>query len=77
MGVDFRGAWFGKGAQPLGWETVRLVCRVGAAGTMAEGGAGPTRIALNPSATSPSSHRFIYELEHFNGVAELLEILGR
>lgn len=75
MGVDFRGAWFGKGAQPLGWETVRLVCR-GAAGTMAGGGAGPTLIALNLSVTS-SSHRFIYELEHFNGVAELLEILGR
>lgn len=25
----------------------------------------------------PSCHRFIYETEHFNGVAELLEILGR
>lgn len=24
-----------------------------------------------------SRHRFIYETEHFNGVAELLEILGR
>lgn len=25
----------------------------------------------------PSSRRFIYETEHHNGIAELLEILGR
>lgn len=34
-----------------------------------------------PKAPTLQSHlfscRFIYELEHFNGVAELLEILGR
>lgn len=30
-----------------------------------------------PSASFSSSRRFIYEFEHFNGVAELLEILGR
>lgn len=41
------------------------------------GGAGPAPVALSPSASSFLSCRFIYELEHFNGVAELLEILGR
>lgn len=42
---------------------------------MAERGAGPALMALTSSASF--FYRFIYELEHFNGVAELLEILGR
>ena len=44
---------------------------------MTERRAGPAPTALSPSASFSSSQRFIYELEHFNGVAELLEILGR
>lgn len=43
---------------------------------MAKRGLGRLRL-LTPSASRSPSHRFIYELEHFNGVAELLEILGR
>lgn len=44
---------------------------------MAERGAGPAVITMAPPASFSSPYRFIYELEHFNGVAELLEILGR
>lgn len=35
-------------------------------------------LTFSPLPSSPSSLlRFVYETEHFNGVAELLEILGR
>ena len=44
---------------------------------MVERRVGSAPIALNSCASFSSSQRFIYEFEHFNGVAELLEILGR
>ena len=36
-------------------------------------------VSVSPlhSSVSVSLFRFVYETEHFNGVAELLEILGR
>ena len=77
--MDVCGAWF----RVLGREHSFLVGRglgectgLGCAGRMAETRLGRLRL-LTPSASLSSSHRFIYELEHFNGVAELLEILGR
>lgn len=79
MGVGVREAWF----RVLGREHSLWVGRglgepagLGWAGRMAERGLGWLRL-LTPSASRSPSHRFIYELEHFNGVAELLEILGR
>lgn len=80
MGVDLGVGglvWgVGKGAQPLGEGRVGFVCRAGRQAGWWRG-AGPAPVALSPSASCSSSCSFIYELEHFNGVAELLEILGR
>lgn len=73
------GALFGAlgGRRASGSGGLTGVCSVGGwVGRMAEGALGPP-IAPSPSTFSSSAHRFIYELEHFNGVAELLEILGR
>lgn len=48
----------------LRWDGIRH------AGKTAEWGRGSV-------SREPSSLRFIYETEHHNGIAELLEILGR